>query len=188
MKIIALGSPLERPLLQPDLDCWISNVSPQVLDELWAHACTQAHMCLKHICWLEVGVLRFHDCFCSSKYLFKTNEVNGSPLTSHSALLLNLYFLGNRNLFFPNSFAAIGNYGHLMRRADSLEKTLMLGKIEGKRRREQQKMRWLDSSTINRHEFEQTLGDSGQDSLVCCSPRVRHDLVTEQQQNMNKFI
>ena len=35
--------------------------------------------------------------------------------------------------------------GHLMQRADSLEKTLMLGKIEGKRRRGQQKMRWLDS-------------------------------------------
>ena len=37
--------------------------------------------------------------------------------------------------------------GHLMRRADSLEKTLMLGKIEGRRRREQQRMRWLDSNT-----------------------------------------
>ena len=35
-------------------------------------------------------------------------------------------------------------FGHLMRRADSLEKTLMLGKIEGKRRRGQQKMKWLD--------------------------------------------
>ena len=35
-------------------------------------------------------------------------------------------------------------FGHLMRRADSLEKTLMLGKIEGKRRRGQQRMRWLD--------------------------------------------
>ena len=34
--------------------------------------------------------------------------------------------------------------GHLMQRADSLEKTLMLGKIEGRRRREQQRMRWLD--------------------------------------------
>ena len=34
--------------------------------------------------------------------------------------------------------------GHLMRRADSLEKTLMLGKIEGRRRRAQQRMRWLD--------------------------------------------
>ena len=39
------------------------------------------------------------------------------------------------------------NFGHLMRRADSFEKTLMLGKIEGWRRREQQKMRWLDGIT-----------------------------------------
>ena len=38
-------------------------------------------------------------------------------------------------------------FGHLMRRANSLEKTLMLGKIEGKRRRGRQKMRWLDSIT-----------------------------------------
>ena len=38
-------------------------------------------------------------------------------------------------------------FGHLMQRADSLEKTLMLGKIEGRRRRGQQKMRWLDGIT-----------------------------------------
>ena len=38
-------------------------------------------------------------------------------------------------------------FGHLMRRTDSLEKTLMLGKIEGKRRRGQQRMRWLDGIT-----------------------------------------
>ena len=38
-------------------------------------------------------------------------------------------------------------FGHLMRRADSLEKTLMLGGIEGKRRRGQQRMRWLDGIT-----------------------------------------
>ena len=38
-------------------------------------------------------------------------------------------------------------FGHLMRRADSFEKTLMLGKIEGKRRRGWQKMRWLDGIT-----------------------------------------
>ena len=38
-------------------------------------------------------------------------------------------------------------FGHLMHRAHSLEKTLMLGKIEGKRRRGQQRMRWLDSIT-----------------------------------------
>ena len=38
-------------------------------------------------------------------------------------------------------------FGHLMRRADLLEKTLMLGKIEGRRRRGRQKMRWLDAIT-----------------------------------------
>ena len=39
------------------------------------------------------------------------------------------------------------NFGHLMQRADSLEKTLMLGGIEGRRRRGQQRMRWLDGIT-----------------------------------------
>ena len=39
------------------------------------------------------------------------------------------------------------NFGHLMRRTDSLEKTLMLGKIGGRRRRGQQRMRWLDGIT-----------------------------------------
>ena len=38
-------------------------------------------------------------------------------------------------------------FGHMMRRADSLEKTLMLGKIEGRRRRGRQRMRWLDGIT-----------------------------------------
>ena len=38
-------------------------------------------------------------------------------------------------------------FGHLMRRTDSLEKTLMLGKIEGRRRRGRQRMRWLDGLT-----------------------------------------
>ena len=41
------------------------------------------------------------------------------------------------------------SFGHLMCRADSLEKTLMLGKIEGRRRRGQQRMRWLDGITYS---------------------------------------
>ena len=46
------------------------------------------------------------------------------------------------------------SFGHLMRRADSFEKTLMLGKIEGERRR-RQRIRWLDGITDNNgHEFE----------------------------------
>ena len=42
-------------------------------------------------------------------------------------------------------------FGHLMRRADSLEKTLMLEKIEGRRRRGRQRMRWLDGITNSMH-------------------------------------
>ena len=64
-------------------------------------------------------------------------------------------------------------FGHLMGRADSLEKTMILGKTEGKRRREQQDMRWLDSITDSMDEFVQTLEDNeGQGSLACCSPWV----------------
>ena len=56
-------------------------------------------------------------------------------------------------------------FGHLTRRTDSLEKTMMLGKIEGKRRREQQRMRWLDSITdsvdMNLSKLREILEDSG---------------------------
>ena len=63
-------------------------------------------------------------------------------------------------------------FGHPMRRAGSLEKNLMLGKIEGRRRRGWQKMRWLDNITNSLDtEYEQTLEDSeGQGSLECYSP------------------
>ena len=61
-------------------------------------------------------------------------------------------------------------FGHLMQRADSLEKTLMLGKTEGRRRRGRQRMRWLDGITDSM-DMSQTLVDSeGQGSLACCSP------------------
>ena len=63
-------------------------------------------------------------------------------------------------------------FGHLMRRTDSFEKTLMLGKIEGERRREQQKMRWLDGITnwIDMN-FESTPGvGERQGGRACCSP------------------
>ena len=57
-------------------------------------------------------------------------------------------------------------FGHLMRRADSLEKTLMLGKIEEKRAIEDEMVGW--HHCLNGHEFEETQGDSdGQRSLGC---------------------
>ena len=47
-------------------------------------------------------------------------------------------------------------FGHLMQRAGSFEKTLMLGKVEGRRRRGQQRMRWLDGITIHVHHLMHT--------------------------------
>ena len=70
-------------------------------------------------------------------------------------------------------------FGNLMRGPDSFEKTLMLGKIEGRRRRGWQRMRWLDDITDSVDLSLSKLGESeGQGSLLCCSPwghRVRHD-------------
>ena len=75
-------------------------------------------------------------------------------------------------------------YGYLMRRVDSLEKTLMLGGVGGRRRRGRQRMRWLDGITdIDGCESDWILGvGGGQGGLVCCdsrSQRVGHDWVTE---------
>ena len=72
------------------------------------------------------------------------------------------------------------NFGHLMQRTDSLEKTLMLGKIEGRRRKGWQRMRWLEGHhQVNGNEFEQIPGDSeGQGILVCCSPWGHRELDT----------
>ena len=70
--------------------------------------------------------------------------------------------------------------GHLIQRADSLEKTLMLGKIEGRRRRGRQRMRWLDgitdSTDMSLSKLWEIVKDRG--SLVCCSPWGHKELDT----------
>ena len=76
-------------------------------------------------------------------------------------------------------------FGHLMQRANLLEKTLMLEKIEGKRRKRRQDEVVGWNHWLNGHAFEQTTGDSkGKRILACCSSwghRSKNELVTEQQ-------
>ena len=81
-------------------------------------------------------------------------------------------------------------FGHLVRRADSLLKTLMLGKIEGKRRRGatgNEISGW--HHRLHRHWYKQTLGDSEeQGSLVCCSSWCPKELDTTELLNSNSII
>ena len=76
-------------------------------------------------------------------------------------------------------------FGHMMGRADSLEETLMLGKVEGRRRTgvtEDEMVGW--HHRLNGHEFEHALRDSeGQGSLVCCSPWGRKEKWLTKQQH-----
>ena len=80
-------------------------------------------------------------------------------------------------------------FGHLMQRADSLEKTLMLGKNEGKKRRRQQRKRWLDSITNSIDMNMSKLWKIAEDrrtrhAAVHGNKSVGHDLETEQEQNL----
>ena len=65
--------------------------------------------------------------------------------------------------------AELQYFGHLMQRADSLEKTLTLGKIEGKRRRRQQRTRWSDSIADSMGMNLSKLWETGKDRVAWCA-------------------
>ena len=80
-------------------------------------------------------------------------------------------------------------FGHLMGRADSFEKTLMLGKTEGRRRRGQQRNAMVGwHHRLDGHEFEQASGvGDGQGSLLFCSPWGHKELDTTERLNCGNF-
>ena len=87
---------------------------------------------LKNLCFQGVVLEKILESSVDCKVIKPVNSKRTNPEYSLEGLILRL---------------KLQYFGHLMQRADSLKKTLMLGKNEGKRRKGQQRMRWLDSIT-----------------------------------------
>ena len=79
-------------------------------------------------------------------------------------------------------------FGHLMQRVDSLEKTLMLGGIGGRRRRGRQRMRWLDDITDSMDMNLSELWELVMDSLTCCNSWGRKESDTTEQLNWTEML
>ena len=95
-------------------------------------AIKKKHTCLEKTIYTIERQLSFDQDFTKSSSKFMTNKLSIILITIYGYLMLKL---------------KLQYFGHLMQRADSFEKTLMLGKIEGRRRRGRQRMRWLDGIT-----------------------------------------
>ena len=124
------------------------------VQEVWELDCEESWV-LKNWCFWTVVLEKTLESPLDSKEIQPVHSKERSPGCSLEGMILKL---------------KLQYFGHLMRNVDSLEKTLMLGGIGGRKRRGQQRMRWLDGITrLDGHEFEWSLGvGDGQGGLACC--------------------
>ena len=124
----------------------------------------------KNWCFWTVGLEKTLECPLNCKKIKPVNSKGNSPEYSLEGLTLKL---------------KLQYFGHLMWRTDSLEKTLILGKIEGRKRRGSQRMRWLDGVTDSMNVSLRKLQEMAMESKACVlqsmgSQRVAHGWMTEQ--------
>ena len=109
-----------------------------------AAECDCSHEIKRHLLLGRKAMIKLASVLKSRDITFPTNV----PIVKAMVFPVFMYPQGNQSWIFTGGLMLkLQYFGHLMRRADSLEKTLMLGKIEGGRRRGWQRMRWLDGIT-----------------------------------------
>ena len=127
-----------------------------------------------HLQDVRVGMVQHKESWVLKNWCFWTvvlEKTLESPLDCKEIKPVNLKEI-NPEYSLEGLMLKLQYFGHLMQRADSLENTLMLGKIEGRRRRGRQRMRWLDGTTDSMDmSLSQAPGvGDGQGSLACCNP------------------
>ena len=148
--------------------------------QIWLVGCSLSTQGHDHVCKSGSHISKYHEVY---RFTLRIDFLEN--LTATHALPLNL---GNIYWILMLKLK-LQYFGHLMQRCDSLEKTMMLGKIEGRRRSaatEDEMVGW--HPWLNGHQFEQAPGNSEeQGSLVHCSPWGLKESDTTEQLNNNKL-
>ena len=137
---------------RPESDC-VHSPHPSFPNFQWkVHLVSRTSVSMSHLLWPHLGLSRFLSFLVSlsgfsSEDFFIIHQLNISSLGWPMFLWKAGSSIWECKGQLPPYTSKLWYFGHLIRRANSLEKTLILGRIEGRRRRRWQRMRWLDSIT-----------------------------------------